>query len=212
MAVLYLRNKHGKVVELPVIVGRSAYQTAVKNGFEGTEAEWLETLVGLSAYQTAVKNGFKGTESEWLKSLKGDPGYTPQKDVDYKDGLTPVKGEDYWTPDEQEEIVNYANAKGGKVESVSADKTVTVDDMGKFLSVEAAATITVPADAFQVGIEIEVFRNTSEAVTIVAADGVSFAIPGNTELVTESQTISYQYASIILKQIADNVWSIQGAI
>ena len=84
--------------------------------------------------------------------------------------------------------------------------------MGKFLSVESAVTITVPADAFQVGIEIEVFSNTSEAVTIVAADGVSFAIPGNTELVTESQTISYQYASVILKQIADNVWSIQGAI
>ena len=175
MAVLYLRNKKGEVVELPVIVGRSAYQTAVKNGFEGTEAEWLKTL-------------------------RGDPGYTPQKGVDY------------WTPDDKEEVGTYANATGGKVESVAADKTLTVDDMGKFLSVESAVTITVPADAFQVGIEIEVFRNTSEAVTIVAADGVSFAIPGNTELVTESQTISYQYASVILKQIADNVWSIQGAI
>ena len=199
MAVLYLRNKKGEVVELPVIVGRSAYQTAVKNGFEGTEAEWLKTLRGDPGYTPQ-----KGVDYE--------DGYTPQKGIDYEDGYTPQKGVDYWTPDDKEEVGTYANATGGKVESVAADKTLTVDDMGKFLSVESAVTITVPADAFQVGIEIEVFRNTSEAVTIVAADGVSFAIPGNTELVTESQTISYQYASVILKQIADNVWSIQGAI
>lgn len=29
---------------------------------------------GLSAYEIAVKNGFKGTEQEWLASLKGTPG------------------------------------------------------------------------------------------------------------------------------------------
>lgn len=29
---------------------------------------------GLSAYQIAVKNGYSGTEEEWLESLKGDPG------------------------------------------------------------------------------------------------------------------------------------------
>lgn len=44
---------------------------------------------GLSAYEIAVKNGFKGTESEWLESLKGK---------------TPVKGEDYLTPDDVEQL------------------------------------------------------------------------------------------------------------
>lgn len=29
---------------------------------------------GASAYEVAVKNGYQGTESEWLASLKGDPG------------------------------------------------------------------------------------------------------------------------------------------
>ena len=29
---------------------------------------------GLSAYEIAVKNGFEGTEQEWLASLKGEPG------------------------------------------------------------------------------------------------------------------------------------------
>ena len=29
---------------------------------------------GLSAYELAVKNGFEGTETEWLESLKGEKG------------------------------------------------------------------------------------------------------------------------------------------
>lgn len=29
---------------------------------------------GLSAYQTAVKNGYTGTEEEWVQSIKGEPG------------------------------------------------------------------------------------------------------------------------------------------
>lgn len=35
---------------------------------------------GLSAYEIAVKNGFEGTEQEWLDSLQG---YTPQREIDY---------------------------------------------------------------------------------------------------------------------------------
>ena len=50
--------------------GKSAYEVAVKNGFKGTEAEWLETLKGKSAYEIAVTNGFKGTEEEWLAFLE----------------------------------------------------------------------------------------------------------------------------------------------
>lgn len=94
---------------------------------------------------------------------------------------------------------------------VTANKTLDELDANRFLSIDAAATITIPADVLPVGAELEVFRNTSDAVTI-AAFGASFSIPGNTELVTESQTISDQYASVVLKQIADNVWSIQGAV
>lgn len=58
--------------------GMSAYDIAVKNGFNGTEEEWLKSLKGKdsgkSAYEIAVENGFKGTEKEWLESLKGKNG------------------------------------------------------------------------------------------------------------------------------------------
>ena len=83
--------------------GASAYEIAVKNGFDGSEAEWLASLKGeqgkqgiqglqglrgeqglqglqgLSAYDLAVKNGFEGTEAEWLATLPGEPG-TPGAD------------------------------------------------------------------------------------------------------------------------------------
>lgn len=37
-------------------------------------AEGIETSQGKSAYEIAVENGFEGTEAEWLESLKGDKG------------------------------------------------------------------------------------------------------------------------------------------
>lgn len=72
--------------QLPDIIGEpgppglSAYQVAVVEGYEGTEAEWLESLVGAdgedgaSAYQVAVAEGYTGTEAEWLASLVGPRG------------------------------------------------------------------------------------------------------------------------------------------
>lgn len=59
--------------------GKSAYDVAVDNGFEGTAAEWLESLVGQgepgdSAYEVAQENGYIGTVDEWLESLKGEKG------------------------------------------------------------------------------------------------------------------------------------------
>lgn len=38
---------------------------------------------GKSAYEIALDNGFEGTEQEWLESLHGKNGYTPQKGKDY---------------------------------------------------------------------------------------------------------------------------------
>lgn len=52
------------------IQGKSAYEIALKNGFNGTEAEWLESLKG-------------------IKGDKGDPGKDGQDGKDGKDGVTP---------------------------------------------------------------------------------------------------------------------------
>ena len=62
------------------INGKSAYELAVENGYEGTVQEWLASLVGAagadgkSAYELAVENGYEGTAQEWLQSLVGSDG------------------------------------------------------------------------------------------------------------------------------------------
>lgn len=57
--------------------GLSAYELALKQGFVGTESEWLASLqgeAGQSAYEVAVKYGYCGSEEDWLKSLRGPRG------------------------------------------------------------------------------------------------------------------------------------------
>lgn len=53
----------------------------------------------VDAYAIAVKNGFEGTEAEWLASLKGDAGAKGDK------GDKPVKGVDYFTEADKEELI-----------------------------------------------------------------------------------------------------------
>ena len=64
--------------------GKSAYDIAVKHGYQGTEEEWAKGLTpnggaggganGKSAYELAVQDGYQGTLQEWLKSLVGKDG------------------------------------------------------------------------------------------------------------------------------------------
>ena len=80
--------------------GKSAYEIAVENGYNGTIEQWLASLVGevgaageagadgKSAYEIAVENGYTGTESEWLSSLVGASG------ANGSDGINGTNGAD----------------------------------------------------------------------------------------------------------------------
>lgn len=48
---------------------------------------------GKSAYEIAKENGFNGTETEWLASLKGEPGAPGAPGKDGEDGKTPYVGD-----------------------------------------------------------------------------------------------------------------------
>ena len=49
--------------------GLSAYELAVKYGYEGTVEEWLTSLNGKSAYEIAKENGYTGTQEEWSAAI-----------------------------------------------------------------------------------------------------------------------------------------------
>lgn len=44
--VLQIKDNNGNWISIPAIQGASAYDVAVKNGFEGSEEEWLASLKG----------------------------------------------------------------------------------------------------------------------------------------------------------------------
>lgn len=71
--------------------GKSAYQVAVDAGFQGNQSAWLATLVGKSAYQSAKDAGYAGTEAQWLAQLQG-AGLTPKGGVANKAALDAITG------------------------------------------------------------------------------------------------------------------------
>lgn len=62
--------------------GKSAYQVAQDDGFQGSVTQWLNSLKGQNAYQIAKAIGQIAptvTEEEWLESLKGDSAFLVAK-------------------------------------------------------------------------------------------------------------------------------------
>ena len=104
--------------------GKSAYEVAVKNGFSGTEVEWLASLKGekgdafvyadFTSEQLAALKGEKGDAftysdftAEQLAALKGEKGDKP------------IKGTDYFTNTDKTEIVDAVLAAMPNAEGVS---------------------------------------------------------------------------------------------
>lgn len=72
MSVKHYNKETGKWEIFPGTIGApglSAYQSAVKLGYRGTEEEWIESLHGKDSYTIAVENGYKGTEEEYNLAL-----------------------------------------------------------------------------------------------------------------------------------------------
>ena len=94
--------------------GKSAYQIAVEQGYQGSESDWLTSLKGdkgekgntgakgnpgqdgaegKSAYAIAVEHGYEDSEDEWLLSLKGEKGDTGERGEKGDTGLQGERGE-----------------------------------------------------------------------------------------------------------------------
>lgn len=82
--------------------GESNYQIARRNGFTGTEAEYLASLVGKNNYQLAVQEGFSGTLQEWLDELALKDAYILAVENGFEgslqDWLNSLNGYDGWSP------------------------------------------------------------------------------------------------------------------
>ena len=74
--IVSVYDQDGNRIEVPAIVGRSAYQSAQKLGYTGSEAEWIESL--------------RGNDGRSIKSIvrtegDGTPGTTDTYTITYTD-------------------------------------------------------------------------------------------------------------------------------
>lgn len=63
--ILKIKNEKGEWIGVPAIQGESAYEIAVRNGFVGTETEWLASLK--SEGQTARIANVELLASAWVQ-------------------------------------------------------------------------------------------------------------------------------------------------
>ena len=92
--------------------GLSAYEVYLANGGTLNETEWLDSLKGETGKEGP--QGIQGEKGdpftyedfteEQLQSLTGPQGESGKDGTNGIDGKTPVKGEDYWTSEDQQSI------------------------------------------------------------------------------------------------------------
>ena len=146
------------------------------------------------AYEIAVRNGFEGTEEEWLASLKGekgpkgDTGATgprgPQGDKGDKGdrgepGYTPKKGVDYWTEDELEDIPDRVSQLANDVgyvtsavtNALAAQLAVERERINSFTRMEDGGTTgDAELQDIRVGYDGTVYPTAGEAVRAQGKD------------------------------------------
>ena len=109
------------------VSGGSIYRQIVRNGYAGTQEQWLASLVGEeaasgdaeTAYELAVENGYNGSESQWLKTLTGvevDPATQSPYQLACENGFEGTLSE--WLAEiaDNPEKLGRSNQKGQKTE------------------------------------------------------------------------------------------------
>lgn len=108
--------------------GKSAYQIALDEGFEGSEADWLASLKG-----TDGRNGIDG--------INGTNGKDGTNGIN---GKTPVKGVDYFTQAEIQQIENNAAAKVDLSDYTKSADLSTVATSGSYNDLSDKPSIPEP--------------------------------------------------------------------
>ncbi len=112
--------------------GKSAYEIAVENGFEGTETEWLDSLRGQDGQNgqdgfsptvsvSEIENGHQVNITD-VNGLKQFEVLNGQNGADGKDGTDYVLSEE-----DKQDIAGLVNVSSGKTEQWELINTVVID-------------------------------------------------------------------------------------
>ena len=146
--------------------GKSAYQIALDEGFEGSETDWLASLKGKDG-----KDGINGTD--------GKPGKDGTNGVD---GKTPVRGVDYFTQAEIQQVENNAAAKVDLSDYAKSADLSTVATSGSYEdltnkpTIPAAYELPVASTTILGGVKVGSGLEITNGVLSATGGGVADAV------------------------------------
>ena len=155
--------------------GKSAYDLAVEQGgYQGNVHSWLESLIGKSAYDLAVQEGFEGSLASWLLSLKGADG----------------SGLDYDRSGEKEDKELYDDEKAG-----FKFATATINAVAKKTTLSIYTKLTDEYADWSQPLEITFFHAVdTQNYTVVQP--VAFNPPGEDSEYLRMDLSAYPYATL----------------
>lgn len=136
-----------KVHDVKALRGLNAYQLAVKNGYTGTETEWIASITGVegkSAYEVAQAEGYEGTKAAWLASLKGEKGDKGDKGDTGAPGTNGTNGTDGKSAYQLAQDGGYEGSQAQWLASLKApdpsvvEKTITASMWGSTVTISNA--------------------------------------------------------------------------
>ena len=144
--------------------------------FDSLQIQKIEGLDGLSAYELAVKNGFEGTEEQWLASLEGEPGcdgVSPTVNVTEITGGHQVTITDA-TNTHTFQVMDGKNGKDGEGGGITFETDETLTLANGILSVNTAKDVeqdnTLPVTSAAVKKAIEELGSTGGGKTPVRGE------------------------------------------
>ena len=155
-----------------------------------------------------------GKPSRGAQGEKGEKGDT---------GASPVRGVDYWTAADKQEIVDSTLAAlYSPVDYFDGTHTLSTADIGKTLASSGTSENTVTlttavSAAMPIGAEIAVFWMTGASVKLQFTGTMRIVMPGEDVLVNGSLQLSKMYTLVALKKIQTDeangdIWTVQGDV
>lgn len=204
--------------------GLSAYEVAVENGFEGTEAEWLESLQG-GPQGPEGPAGPAGADGKTVRSGSGVPSSGLGVDGDFyintsANTIYGPKTSGSWGsptslvgPQGATGATGPTGPAGNPVIVVANRQTATynllLSDAGKMIemNVGTANDLNVPlnsSQAFDIGTQILVVQYGAGQTTIKGVAGVTVNSAEN------KNKIAFRYAAASLVKVGTNEWHLFG--
>ena len=182
----------------------STYEYTITNGKDGTNGE--DGIDGKSAYELAVENGFEGTEEEWLESLRFDHSdefeklaeqvkQDAQSSADNATKAENAMNEANTTAQENVEAINQAStnaqnaittAKGNAVQAVQSAQQTAENAIGTKQTEAVQAVDTAKTSATQ---EITEQKDSAiSAITQERSEAIEAIETGKTEALNDIAT------------------------